>query len=691
MEGLPAPSDRAARVLSVLDRYLASPAGIDTVVRSCERDEAAALGFRANLLQALSRHFDGGGSEEVDTCLGALWLHAAFVGQLAEQLARHSSAGPSPTRAFCAGLLHDVGKSAMLSAMPRSYERVIRRVEADAVSWCDAELGIFGLDHTVAGRHLLHRWGIDSELADAVRFHHQPLAGIPESSSCHHLVSLVQLADAVAHRDRIGMGGDSSPADIDSCCTRLGITRDGLDESVAVVQHELAGLASSIALSSGPEFPAQERAGGAGDLQHRCAWDNAVFEFASRAHGSELATDVCRSAVDTAAEVLGVEQLLLLAEFGDNGQTYGAARVVGHSLAQSFVFTRSDIEESLSVAADSSDHPALFPASNADLRAWQLQGLARSRARLVSWHLSLPEGGTARFILDSGEVDVAQADRLVRQSRSYSSVMVMALIYAFRRQQELLRSDEVLTDQRRVAAASSAVARDRAVSMVGEMAAGAAHELNNPLANISGRAQLILNQPQDVKREQWARAIVEQADEATQIINDLVSYAKPAAPHPITVRVGDLLQPLLQHWQEGSGLRPDVLQAGPFDPDLVIRVDEGHFASIVCSVLDNARDAMESETAVLKINSPSRPADEHIRIVIADNGRGMERAVLEHAVDPFFSNRPAGRGRGLGLSLAYRLAKINGGGLWIESVPQLGTTVTLAFPSGVAAATGGAG
>ena len=67
--------------------------------------------------------------------------------------------------------------------------------------------------------------------------------------------------------------------------------------------------------------------------------------------------------------------------------------------------------------------------------------------------------------------------------------------------------------------------------------------------------------------------------------------------------------------------------------------------------------------------------------MIEDNGCGMSGEVLERAVDPFFSSRPAGRGRGLGLSRAYRLAELNGGRLWLESTPNVGTKVTLELPA----------
>ena len=86
----------------------------------------------------------------------------------------------------------------------------------------------------------------------------------------------------------------------------------------------------------------------------------------------------------------------------------------------------------------------------------------------------------------------------------------------------------------------------------------------------------------------------------------------------------------------------------------------------------------------MNINSPCCASDEPVRIVVEDNGVGMSGDVLKHACDPFFSHRPAGRGRGLGLSLAYRLAKINHGNLRLESRVGSGTRVTIELPAGPA-------
>jgi signal transduction histidine kinase len=142
-----------------------------------------------------------------------------------------------------------------------------------------------------------------------------------------------------------------------------------------------------------------------------------------------------------------------------------------------------------------------------------------------------------------------------------------------------------------------------------------------------------------------------------------------------------VLQPLCQHWRGSLGLGDEQLTLDLADARATVYADGNQLREMIDAVLTNAVEATDPETARLQINSPSRASDETVRIVVKDNGVGMTPEVLEHALDPFFSHRPAGRGRGLGLSRAYRLAEIHGGRLWLESTPNVGTTVTLELPA----------
>jgi signal transduction histidine kinase len=221
----------------------------------------------------------------------------------------------------------------------------------------------------------------------------------------------------------------------------------------------------------------------------------------------------------------------------------------------------------------------------------------------------------------------------------------------------------------------------RTLSMIAAMASGAAHELNNPLSVISGRAQMELSRSGDGQLRESLQSIVEQTSRATGIVNELMEFAKPNPPKPVELCLADFLEMRRQHCEAALGLLPEQLTVSVADAEVRIYADPIHVRDVLDALVTNAVEASAADSVHVKINSPSRRSDETVRIVVEDNGSGMSGDVLAHAMDPFFSHRPAGRGRGLGLSRAYRLVEINNGRLRIDSAPGQGTKVTLELPA----------
>ena len=166
-----------------------------------------------------------------------------------------------------------------------------------------------------------------------------------------------------------------------------------------------------------------------------------------------------------------------------------------------------------------------------------------------------------------------------------------------------------------------------------------------------------------------------------QIVLDLMKFAKPDPPNARVQSVQQVLRNALQHWKQALPSPGGQINTGHLQQDLNVYADADQLQEIVTAVIDNAIQACSFHADRVQINSPLQASDETVRIVVRDNGPGMSPEVLEHAFDPFFSHRPAGRGRGMGLTRAYRLAEINGGRLWIDSKPGEGTMVTIELPS----------
>ncbi len=223
-----------------------------------------------------------------------------------------------------------------------------------------------------------------------------------------------------------------------------------------------------------------------------------------------------------------------------------------------------------------------------------------------------------------------------------------------------------------------AVAEAR-LEAVRELAYGAGHEINNPLANIAARAQSLLPGERDPERRRRLSAIVDQAFRARDMIGGLMVYARPPRPQPVDVSVESVVRPALE-WMRPQALARGVrLEYAPAPCPVTVRVDATHVGEVVRMLAANALEAVEPGGSV-RVEVAGRPADGWCRLVIADDGRGMEADVARRACDPFFSGREAGRGIGLGLPKALRLVEASGGGLSVESRPGAGTTVTVTLP-----------
>ncbi len=211
-----------------------------------------------------------------------------------------------------------------------------------------------------------------------------------------------------------------------------------------------------------------------------------------------------------------------------------------------------------------------------------------------------------------------------------------------------------------------------------ELAYGAGHEINNPLANIAARAQALLYDEHEPERQRRLATIVDQAFRARDMIGGLMIFARPPKPNRVEVNLAELLQSVLASMQptaEEHGVR---LTLDVHSNQDYVFVDRGQIEDSLRSILSNAIEAiLHGGTVAVKA---ARSDQGLLLLTVGDNGIGMDRETMARIFDPFFSGREAGRGIGLGLSKAFRLIDGNGGSISIESRLQQGTTVSVRLP-----------
>ena len=215
------------------------------------------------------------------------------------------------------------------------------------------------------------------------------------------------------------------------------------------------------------------------------------------------------------------------------------------------------------------------------------------------------------------------------------------------------------------------------LASLAEFAAGAGHEINNPLAVISGRAQLFLRDETDPERRRALAMINTQAMRIYEMIADLRLFARPPQIEPQTVDLVQLADRVIGEMAPAAaGQRTVLRRTGQSEP-VEVAADATQLTVALRAMCDNALEALGSEGHV-EI-SVCRTA-EGAEIRVADDGPGIAPAHRRHLFDPFFSGWQAGRGLGLGLSKCWRIVTNHGGRIDVESSPGRGAVFTIWLP-----------
>lgn len=171
----------------------------------------------------------------------ALWGHSVFAGVVARRLARLTG-DANPEEAFTAGLLHDLGKFAMMCAYPQAYERVLRLRREQSRPLVEIETEILGYDHAIAGHAFGEAWHFPPLLSEPARRHHERFLGAGPLARLDRLCLVVALADRLANRldpPRSDLGFDAAAAETGPLLAKLDLAPAAIDELAPELRAEL--------------------------------------------------------------------------------------------------------------------------------------------------------------------------------------------------------------------------------------------------------------------------------------------------------------------------------------------------------------------------------------------------------------------------------------------------------------------
>lgn len=194
-----------------------------------------------------------------------------------------------------------------------------------------------------------------------------------------------------------------------------------------------------------------------------------------------------------------------------------------------------------------------------------------------------------------------------------------------------------------------------------ELAYGAGHEINNPLANISARAQTLLQSEHDPDRRRLLAAINTQAFRAHEMIADMMLFARPPKPQLAGVDLVALVGEVVGELSAQAAAVQGELIFEPPGAAIEISADKTQIGVAIRAVCCNALEARAGGARVeIELRQPAT-SPETVQIIIRDNGPGIPPEMRQHIFDPFYSGREAGRGLGFGLSKCWRIVRMHGG------------------------------
>ncbi|MEE8470242.1 MAG: PAS domain S-box protein, partial [Dehalococcoidia bacterium] len=220
------------------------------------------------------------------------------------------------------------------------------------------------------------------------------------------------------------------------------------------------------------------------------------------------------------------------------------------------------------------------------------------------------------------------------------------------------------------------------LAAVGELAAGVAHELNNPLAAVQGFAQLLCSTKDlDESVRSDVESIYREAQRASRITSNLLSFARRQKPEKRFICLNEALEKGLE--LNAYRMRVNNIEVTTeLDPRLPMTMADPHqMQQVFVNLINNAEQAMTEAHGRGRLLVRTESTGEAIRVTFADDGPGIPEDDLKRIFDPFFTTKEVGKGTGLGLSISYGIVQDHGGHLHARSKPGEGTTFVVEIPT----------
>lgn len=237
-------------------------------------------------------------------------------------------------------------------------------------------------------------------------------------------------------------------------------------------------------------------------------------------------------------------------------------------------------------------------------------------------------------------------------------------------------SDQERQSKAELVAMEAHLGRVKNLAQIGEMAAGLAHEIKNPLASLSGAIQILKGEMENNKDNmRLVQIVLRETDRLSSLVNNFLTFARPSAGQTECVNLGDAMSEMVTLFEKDKSIGLRVIVNLNIISDAYIEIDPLQLRQVVWNLLLNGAESVENKGRI-KI-TVQKHKSERIMVSIADNGCGMDEQTIKTIFNPFFTTKP--NGTGLGLSIVYRILETYDCRMDVQSKPGQGSIFTLYF------------
>ncbi|MCP4670828.1 MAG: PAS domain S-box protein [Desulfobacula sp.] len=224
------------------------------------------------------------------------------------------------------------------------------------------------------------------------------------------------------------------------------------------------------------------------------------------------------------------------------------------------------------------------------------------------------------------------------------------------------------------------IAQADKLAAIGELSAGVAHEINNPLGIILGYTQLLLKEPTEFHDD--LKIIEKHVKNCKIVVSDLLSFSRKGSSQMSIIDINKVVDGVIKFLSNNSDFRNiEFIFHQSSNEHLDILGNEQELAQVMINLFINASHAVDGKGNITI--STKKTEAEKIQILVKDDGKGIEQKNLSKIFDPFFTTKPVGQGTGLGLSVGYGIIKRHQGSISVDSIKSRGTIFTINLPCAV--------